>query len=173
MAIAPQLKFRSGKPTNAQRAVGGMMLDVAFELQSWLFWADRVATGEAINTILIEVFKSFKGSSYIMSTVKYFEYALTGRAKGKMPPVSSIEQWTLDKGLAVPPEFKTRNAFAWAIAKGIEKSGTAPPHFNERDFKLITERAYKKFSDRIPNAMSKVFIDQLEGSFTSSNFKLK
>ena len=173
MAVAPQLKFRSGKPTNAQRAVAGMMLDVAFDLQSWLFWADRVATGEAINTILIEVFKIPKGSSYLMTTVKHFEYALTGRDKGEMPPVSAIEQWTMDKGLAVPPEFKSRNAFAWAIAKGIEKNGTAHPHFNERDFQLITDKAYKKFSNRIPEAISKVYIDQLEDSFTSSNFKLK
>ena len=55
--------------------------------------------------------------------IDYFKYQVRGRAPGGMPPVKSIEDWIVSKGIH-PEGGGTIEGMAWAIAKKIEKNGT-------------------------------------------------
>lgn len=51
----------------------------------------------------------------------YWKYQTGGRGPGGMPPVQSIENWIISKGIPVAGSVE---GMAWAIAKKIEKNGT-------------------------------------------------
>lgn len=167
MARTPVVKYNAGKPTNVQRAVAGVLLDICVDLQTFLFDNDRIATGESINDIRIDVYKS----SYTVTVAGQFQYALTGRKAGKMPPIQPIQEWIEVKGIT--PDKGSIEGMAWGVAKNIAKFGTNPPHFTKADLAIIIERAYKRYEDRISSFMAQDSLDVLSVIFTKNGFKVE
>ena len=60
-------------------------------------------------------------TALVWYAIGYVEYVDNGRQPGGLPPITRIEQWILDKGIAFEGSLRS---FAWAIAKTIAANGT-------------------------------------------------
>lgn len=83
------------------------------------------ASGQWENALRVEVAPiNGGGLRGIISGAEYTYYMQHGRKAGKMPPIQSIEQWILARGIRPIQEKMNTNALAWAIAKKIARDGT-------------------------------------------------
>lgn len=76
------------------------------------------ASGRSAQSLRIEV--SDNGGK--LFSEDYLKYQQTGRGPGLPPPIQSIEQWIVSKGIR--PENGDVRSFAFAIANKIAKEGT-------------------------------------------------
>ncbi len=89
------------------------------------------------------------------ATIKGYEY-LAGRRAGKMPPVSALEKWVKEKGI-FDLRKKTARSIAYAIAKKIEKEGTA----REYEIKIYKQVITPERIDKIIDAVSEINVNKL------------
>jgi len=169
VARKPSVKFLSGKPTNEQRAIAGLLNEIAFKIQTKMFEHDRVATGEAINSFKIIVNKT----NYVMSVVDHLKFAIQGREAGAFPwedGVNPLIKWILDK----PIELKngiTVEQLAFLIGRKIARDGTKGPHIEDSDLDVIYSDAYQKFNDRIADVITRDTVQKLDILFSKNGIK--
>lgn len=94
--------------------------------QDQLITADRIATGELLNSVDYRV--TLDGTVYqvTLSLAEYWKYIEDGRPKGsRMPPPSAILKWIMAKPVLPRPDDKGRiptpQQLSWAIAKSIKR----------------------------------------------------
>ena len=79
---------------------------------------------------------------------------------GKQPPgeVSfhkSIMDWTLDRGITMPPQFDTYDSFAWAVMANVRKKGKqARPFFTNVVNETLTTKIQKELSEFFKEAIT-------------------
>ena len=100
--------------------------------QDKLIGADKVATGDLLNSVEYRV--SVDGTAYevVLSLAEYWKYIENGRPQGaKMPPPSALLEWINAKPVVPRPSDNGRvpspEQLSWAIAKGIKKRTDAGP----------------------------------------------
>lgn len=165
MARRPQVKFLAGKPTNLDRAIAGFLADIAIDIQSYMFDKDRVASGVAINSFRIEVRKN----SYVMQVSDHLVFAIQGRGPGKFPPLDDIVDWIMTKPIQIDGDI-TVNQLAFLIGRKIAREGTKGPHLSDAQLSAIYDKAYKKFSDRIADTLTREVAQELDELFSKNGF---
>lgn len=106
------------------------------------------ASGKLANSLRYEV----KGGKLRVYALGYAPVMETGRKGGKRPPVSAIEQWLSDKGIA--PQGISKKSLAYLIARKIGKEGT---------------EIYKQGgSDLISGVINQQLIDHLQSDLATS-----
>lgn len=81
-----------------------------------------------------------------------------GRKSGKRPPIESIYNWTLNKGISFPND-KERLRASWAISNKIAKNGTN--QFIKGKNPNIFSNLYDKYQQKIASAASKCISSKL------------
>ena len=88
------------------------------------------ASGKTQKALRYEVEETDSGEALTVWGPKYIQVLEDGRgptkrsAKGSPTLVETIKKWIDDKGLSIPDRFKTKDSFAFAIARSIHKHGT-------------------------------------------------
>jgi len=162
MARVPRRRFLSGKPTNLMRFVSQVFLDIAIDIQSWMFDNDRDATSTAINSMEIDVYKTY----IQLSAVDYMPFALQGRGPGGFPPPQTIIDWIIAKPIQVTDI--SIESLAFLIGRKIAREGTDPPHLQQDDLDIIYNQSYKKFEDRISKALERETLQKLDKIFAKN-----
>lgn len=82
------------------------------------------ASGLWEHTLEVNTTATTGGLRGVITGMDYTYYMQHGRKAGKMPPIQTIEQWILARGIRPIQEKMNTNALAWAIAKKIARDGT-------------------------------------------------
>lgn len=100
--------------------------------QDKLITADRIATGELLNSVNYRVTRDGTVYEVFLSLAEYWKFIEEGRPQGsKMPPPSAILRWIMAKPVLPRPDDRGRvptpTQLSWAIAKSIKKRTDAGP----------------------------------------------
>lgn len=91
--------------------------------------------------------------------VDYSNYAISGRKKGKRPPINQLEKWVQTKFGYSGDQAKQ---VAFAVAKKIEKEGTDRHHKNLNLIEIFESQEVKNFiTSEITKIMNKRLQDNL------------
>ena len=88
----------------------------------------KVASGNLVN-FTTEIKQEGKWFSIIFNLQDYWKYVENGRAAGKFPPISAIENWISVKPIvprAINGKVPSTQQLAFLIARGIAKNGIKP-----------------------------------------------
>lgn len=95
----------------------------------------------------------------------YTQQLATGREPGKFPPISSIEQWIIDKGIQPLDESLTISSLAFLIARKIAREGTE--YFKQGGTDLlesvITPARIQSIIDQVSEFYISSFVTDLNG----------
>lgn len=94
--------------------------------QDKLITADRIATGELLNSVNYRVTRDGTVYEVTLSLADYWKYIEDGRPQGsRMPPPAAILRWIMAKPVLPRPDDRGRvptpQQLSWAIAKSIKK----------------------------------------------------
>ena len=106
--------------------------DVLSSMRNILSTNGKIASGNLISSLKYEI--TFNGTNLDIEfqMPEYGEFVDRGRKPGKMPPISSIQQWTQIKGIPQKAAFP--------IAKKIAKEGIKATPFFETSINGEQER---------------------------------
>lgn len=90
------------------------------------FTAPTTASGSLKNGLRYELGVNGDTVSLAITAPAHWKYADQGRKAGGKPPIGVLMQWIKDKGISKGSEKEDRS-FAFAIARTIERRGTAKP----------------------------------------------
>lgn len=99
------------------------------------------------------------------ATIEGYTY-LAGRRAGKMPPVASIKEWIIKKGIKPVEESVTINSLAWAIAKTIAKTGTKKVNHLKIYEQVITPERINLIINKVSEFNVNLFVQELTASLT-------
>lgn len=94
------------------------------ELTRQLLNADKVATGQLINSLDYEVLDTVNGLVLKILADDYLTYVDKGRRPGKRPPQKVIQKWVENRGIKIKKQTPAQTAFV--IARSIGKKGIKP-----------------------------------------------
>jgi len=81
-------------------------------------------------------------------------YGPAGTPSGKMPPLSSIEDWVKVTGIRPRETGQTQRDVAWLIARKIALTGTKPQPYMQPAFDENRKRAEQRINDAIDKAIN-------------------
>lgn len=148
------LQFRNLK--NQLEALGR---EYVAELTSQLIHADKVATGNLINSLDYEVLETVNGLLLKIIADDYLKYVDQGRRPGKRPPQKAILKWVQNKGIKIKKQTPSQTAFV--LARSIGKKGIKPTNvlkktqqaiFNNKDI-LIKKGIQLDINEYIKNIL--------------------
>ena len=104
-------------------------------------------------------------SSVTLLGNSYTEQLSNGREPGQMPPIQTIEQWILDKGIAPIESNITTSTLAFLIARKIAREGTR--YFKEGGTDLvdsiITPQRIQLIIDQLSSFRINEFVSDVTG----------
>lgn len=89
---------------------------------------NKVASGNLVN-FTTEIKQEGKWFSITFNLPDYWKYVENGRAAGKLPPISAIENWISIKPIvprAIDNKVPSTKQLAFLIARGIANKGIKP-----------------------------------------------
>lgn len=97
--------------------------------------------------------------SFLLIMEDYYKFVDEGRKPGKMPPVSEIKKWIIQKGLITrsqsrrsPNIQKEVNSLAFIIARKISKKGKKGTHFYS---KVVNQKSLDELKKDVSRALKK------------------
>lgn len=94
------------------------------ELTQQLISADKVASGQLINSLDYEVLETVNGLVLKIIADDYLKFVDEGRRPGKRPPQKAILKWVEQRGIKIKKQTSSQTAFV--IARSIGKKGIKP-----------------------------------------------
>ena len=133
--------------------------DVLSSMRNILSTNGKIASGNLISSLKYEI--TFNGTNLDIEfqMPEYVEFVNRGRKPGKMPPISSIQQWTQIKGIPQKAAFP--------IAKKIAKEGIkATPFF--ADLTNVSQVRLMAVVDTAGSTNSKLIVRYKTGTFSTN-----
>jgi hypothetical protein len=84
----------------------------------------KIATGDLIESLKIEIEKTPDGAIISLAGNEYITFIEKGRRRGKYAPIKELKKWVMAKGIATGE--KKVSAVAFAINNKIKKEGIKP-----------------------------------------------
>ena len=179
--MAIKVKRLRGRPSAFQRLLEFALVGVATDIIKWQKKEKRVATGKSQDWLItLKRIGSNKPKDILANLigVKYINYALFGRGKGKLPEWQIILKWMRVRGIAARDvqsgRFRSNIvASAKAIARQIGDSGTKATSIGQvmldLFYKQNLKEAIAKFTPKITEETEKLLANQ----FVADNVNLK
>ena len=178
--MAIKVKRLRGRPSAFQRLLEFALVGVATDIIKWQKKEKRIATGKSQNWLItLKRIGSNKPKDILANLigVKYINYALFGRAKGKRPKWQIILEWMRIRGISgrdvQSGRFRTRLEAAKAIAVQIGEIGTVSASIGQvmldLFYKQNLKEAITKFTPKITEETEKLLANQ----FVADNVNLK
>lgn len=109
---------------------------------------NKFASGELVNSIDYDIEVDGNTIALVLQFAEHGKFVISGRKKGKFPPISSIKNWILDKRLQ--SRDMSLDSQAYVIARGIAKNGIKPLNFLSPVDKIKqSENFYNEVKKRI------------------------
>ena len=86
---------------------------------------------------------------------------LSGRRRGKMPPIENLKQWVLNKGIFGSINDKQASSIAWAIAKTIAKRGTNKSYHKAIYDEVITAKRIDEIIQKVTSFNVSFFVGEI------------
>ncbi len=145
MARGVPVKQASGRPLKVLVPIRNWAIDVAQFIVDYMETNNRIASGDSINSVAVEVVKPKRVFITANESVKF---ALAGRKAGKGPPMRAIVDWILEKngkfGFRWNPREISLNSLAFLIGRKIKEKGTNSPKLRAQNIALVIESKGKK-----------------------------
>lgn len=127
--------------------------------QDKLIAADRIATGELLNSVDYRVVQDGTVYEVRLSLAEYWRYIEDGRPQGsRMPPPAAILRWIMAKPVLPRPDDRGRvptpQQLSWAIAKGIKKRTDAGPIPGDRSMASTAQELNARWRPIIAQAFA-------------------
>ena len=178
--MAIKVKRLRGRPSAFQRLLEFALVGVATDIIKWQKKEKRIATGKSQDWLItLKRIGSNKPKDILANLigVKYINYALFGRAKGKRPEWQIISAWMRIRGISgrsvQSGRFRTRLEAAKAIAFQIGDIGTKATSIGQvmldLFYKQNLKEAITKFTPKITEETEKLLANQ----FVADNVNLK
>ena len=178
--MAIKVKRLRGRPSAFQRLLEFALVGVATDIIKWQKKEKRVATGKSQDWLItLKRIGSNKPKDILANLigVKYINYALFGRGKGKLPEWQIILEWMRIRGISgrdvQSGRFRTRLEAAKAIAFQIGEIGTKATSIGQAMLDLFYKQNLKeaiaKFTPKITEETEKLLANQ----FVADNVNLK
>jgi hypothetical protein len=113
------LQFR-----NLKNQLDALGREYVAELTQQLISADKVASGQLINSLDYEVLETVNGLVLKIIADDYLKFVDEGRKPGKRPPQKAILKWVEQRGIKIKKQTSSQTAFV--IARSIGKKGIKP-----------------------------------------------
>lgn len=113
------LQFR-----NLKNQLDALGREYVAELTQQLISADKVASGNLINSLDYEVLETVNGLVLKIIADDYLKFVDEGRRPGKRPPQKAILKWVEQRGIKIKKQTSSQTAFV--IARSIGKKGIKP-----------------------------------------------
>lgn len=136
---------------------------------------------EEINKLLLEIIEAYENSGkkvtgeFADDLKAEFEEnkatiwgnaTLAGRKAGKMPPISNLKEWVINKGIFKIKNDNQATGIAWAIAKTIAKKGTNEQYHLKIYDKIITPKRIDEIIKKVEQFNLKYFLDEIDVKMT-------
>ena len=135
--------------------------EMTLALRKRLLEQGHKATGRGVKSLETRIVPSGDGLLISILGEDYLEFQETGRRKGSFPPISALEKWVKQKGIA---SGKKAKSIAFAIAKNMQTIGM---HSTNKRLDLTKRKFISSTIDR----KAKVIQDKLFQMF-EKNFDL-
>jgi hypothetical protein len=111
------------------------------EIKNNLIREGKISSGRLLNSLSYNTIQSIEGWTIEILAEKYLEYVDQGRKPGRMPPVSEIQKWVIQK----PIKFigKTDKQTAFIIARSIGKKGIVPTNIIQKSISKVLDNIEK------------------------------
>ena len=126
--------------------------EMTLALRKRLLEQGHKATGRGVKSLETRIVPSGDGLLISILGEDYLEFQETGRRKGSFPPISALEKWVKQKGIA---SGKKAKSIAFAIAKNMQTIGM---HSTNKKFISSTiDRKAKVIQDKLFQMFEKNF----------------
>jgi hypothetical protein len=113
------LQFR-----NLKNQLDALGREYVAELTQQLISADKVASGQLINSLDYEVLETVNGLVLKIIADDYLKFVDEGRRPGKRPPQRAILKWIENRNIKIKKQTPAQTAFI--ISRSIGKKGIKP-----------------------------------------------
>ena len=113
------LQFR-----NLKNQLDALGREYVAELTQQLISADKVASGQLINSLDYEVLETVNGLVLKIIADDYLKFVDEGRRPGKRPPQRAILKWIESRNIKIKKQTPAQTAFI--ISRSIGKKGIKP-----------------------------------------------
>jgi hypothetical protein len=109
---------------NLKKQLEALGREYIAELTKQLISADKVASGNLINSLDYEVLETVDGLILRILSDEYLKWVDEGRRPGKRPPQKAILKWVKMRNIVIKKQKPEQTAFI--IARSIGKKGIKP-----------------------------------------------